>query len=126
MNREIKSESKAAVKKYTDLTYLKSLSKGDDGFVKQMITIFINQTPAAIEQLEKSLISKDFLTLNAVAHKIKPSFSFVGINSLQAKLEELEKNALQQKDINSINILINEIKEVALIAVKELQSENLK
>lgn len=126
MNRETKSENKVTVPKCTDLTYLKSLSKGDNSFVKQMITIFVNQTPSAIEQLEKSLLSKDFVTLKSVAHKMKPSFSFVGVNSLKDKVEELEKNALQPTDINTMNLLINEIKTVALKAVKELQNEDFK
>lgn len=126
MNRATKNENKVAVKKYTDLTYLKSLSKGDESFVKQMITIFVNQTPSAIEQLEKSLLDKDFATLKAVAHKMKPSFSFVGVNSLQEKITELEKNALQPTDINTMDMLINEIKIVALTAVEELQNENFK
>ena len=120
MNKETKD------KKYTDLTYLKNLSKGSDEFVQQMITIFINQTPSAIEQLEKSLINKDYTTLKAVAHKIKPSFSFVGINSLQNKIEKLEENAVQQTNIELMGDLINEIKIVALTAVKELQNEKFK
>lgn len=126
MNREAKNESKVAVKKCTDLTYLKSLSKGDDTFVQQMITIFVNQTPPAVEQLEESLLNKDFVTLKAVAHKMKPSFSFVGVNSLREKVEALEKNAMQPTDISTMDKLIKEIKTVALTAVKELENENLK
>lgn len=109
--------------RYTDLTYLKKLSKGDDDFVKQMISIFISQTPTAIQKMEADLSNKDWGSLRAVAHKMKPSFSFVGVTSLQEKIESIEDNASQGTNANLIADLIAEVKEVSLKAVAELQTE---
>lgn len=111
--------------KYTDLTYLKKLSKGDDDFVKQMISIFINQTPTAIQKMEADLSNKDWTSLRAVAHKMKPSFSFVGVTSLQEKIETIEDNAAQGTNANLIADLIAQVKEVSLKAVAELQTEQI-
>lgn len=108
--------------KYTDLTYLKKLSKGDDDFVKQMISIFINQTPTAIQKMEADLSNRDWASLRAVAHKMKPSFSFVGVTSLQEKIETIEDNAAQGTNPNLIADLIAQVKEVSLKAVAELQT----
>jgi PAS domain S-box-containing protein len=109
--------------RYTDLTYLKKLSKGDDDFVKQMISIFINQTPTAIQKMEADLSNKDWTSLRAVAHKMKPSFSFVGVTSLQEKIETIEDNAEKGTNANLIADMIAQVKEVSLKAVAELQTE---
>ncbi|HSH64590.1 MAG TPA: ATP-binding protein, partial [Bacteroidia bacterium] len=55
MEQNSKTDHEISVQKYTDLTYLKKLSKGDNDFVKQMISIFINQTPTAIQKMEADL-----------------------------------------------------------------------
>jgi CheY-like chemotaxis protein len=122
MEQNSKTDHEISVQKYTDLTYLKKLSKGDNDFVKQMISIFINQTPTAIQKMEADLSNKDWASLKAVAHKMKPSFSFVGVTSLQEKIEIIEDNASQGINANLIADLIAEVKEVSLKAVAELQS----
>ena len=124
MEENQKSDNKINSEKFTDLTYLKKLSKGDDDFVKQMISIFINQTPTAIQKMEADLSNKDWASLRAVAHKMKPSFSFVGVTSLQEKIETIEDNAAEGTNANLIADLIAEVKEVSLKAVAELQTVN--
>lgn len=120
-----KTETKINDDRYTDLTYLKKLSKGDNDFVKQMISIFIDQTPTAIQKMEADLSNKNWASLRAVAHKMKPSFSFVGVTSLQEKIETIEDNAAQGTNANLIANLIAEVKEVSLKAVAELQTEQI-
>jgi CheY-like chemotaxis protein len=120
-----KTETTKSEDRYTDLTYLKKLSKGDNDFVKQMISIFINQTPTAIQKMEADLSNKDWASLRAVAHKMKPSFSFVGVTSLQEKIETIEDNAAQGTNANLIADLIAQVKEVSLKAVAELQTEQI-
>ncbi len=115
-------DSKPDEERCTDLTYLKGLSKGDNEFVKNMISIFIKQTPAAIQKMEADLSNKDWGSLKAVAHKMKPSFSFVGITTLKDKIESIEDNASQGTNPNLIADLIAEVKEVSLKAVAELQT----
>lgn len=122
MEEKSTQDTKINGEKYTDLTYLKKLSKGDDDFVKQMISIFINQTPTAIQKMEADLSNKDWASLRAVAHKMKPSFSFVGVTSLQEKIETIEDNAAQGTNPNLIADLIAQVKEVSLKAVAELQT----
>ncbi len=115
--------NKLKEKKYTDLTYLKTLSKGDTDFVKQMISIFINQTPTAIQKMESDLSNKNWASLRAVAHKMKPSFSFVGVEELQKKIETIETNAAAETNEKLIAELIAQVKEVSLKAVDELKTE---
>ncbi|HET6227646.1 MAG TPA: response regulator [Bacteroidia bacterium] len=124
-DKTIQTEQNKDGQRYTDLTYLKKLSKGDNDFVKQMISIFIDQTPTAIQKMEADLSNKDWASLRAVAHKMKPSFSFVGVTSLQEKIETIEDNAAQGINANLIADLIAQVKEVSLKAVAELQTEKI-
>jgi len=60
-------------KKNTDLTYLKELSNGSNEFIVQMITIFLNETPAAVDKVEQYAKTSNWDALRAAVHKMKPS-----------------------------------------------------
>ncbi|MFI5148443.1 MAG: response regulator [Bacteroidia bacterium] len=106
--------------KFTNLDYLHSLAKGNEGFVKEMIRIFSQQTPEAIRTLKKALDSSDWDTVGAIAHKMKPSFSFMGIHSMKEVIEALERNAKKQVGGNETAVLIKRLESVCNKAILEL------
>ena len=54
---------------------------------------------------------------------MKPSFSFVGVEELQKKIETIETNAAAETNEKLIAELIAQVKEVSLKAVDELKTE---
>lgn len=106
--------------KHLDLTYLIELSDGSDDFIKEMISVFMTETPLDIESLEKHLKSKDWQALSATAHKMKSSVSIMGINDSIDTLKMIEENASQETNLDSLPELITKTKKFCIDAIKEL------
>ena len=73
-----------------DLTKLRKLSRGDETFVRQMIEIFVTQTPVAMEEIRRAMEENDPLTVSKVAHRIKPSITSMGIGQLDGVARDIE------------------------------------
>ena len=109
--------------KHIDLTYLKGLSNGSNEFVNQMITIFMEQTPEMIANMEKHLADKNWQALRGTVHKMKPSISFIGIKELEGVVKEIEDTPDQEKDLDREASLIATIKTICNLAIRELEVE---
>ena len=108
-------------KKHIDLTYLKELSNGSNEFINQMITIFLKETPVAIDNVEKYLSTSNWDALRAAVHKIKPSFSFMGIKELEEVINSVEKYSETKTNLDKIPAMVSKIKSVLKIAIEELE-----
>jgi HPt (histidine-containing phosphotransfer) domain-containing protein len=70
---------------------LRALTPDDpDSFLREIIGIFLDDTPARIADLRKSLASADQSEFTRAAHSIKGSSSNLGANQLRAIAAELE------------------------------------
>ncbi|MBC7916159.1 MAG: Hpt domain-containing protein [Pyrinomonadaceae bacterium] len=85
-----------------DLTYLNEIAGGDAEFMIDMIDIFIEQTPVYTEQLIAAIAEKDWKTVGDLAHKIKPTLSFMGVNHAKEKMAEIENNARAETNLENI------------------------
>ena len=75
-------------KNYLDLLY------GDDfDYAYEMFDIFIENVPEQIELLKSFMKSTNHEQVKKVAHKIKPTFSMVGLTAYQQVCQDIEKAA---------------------------------
>lgn len=109
--------------KYIDLDYLKQISNGSNEFIYQMITVFMEEVPNEIKNLENHLANKDWAALKATAHKMKPSFSFMGVKGLEDNIHAIEKNCAEEKNLEQIPGLIERIKTITEEVIGELEKE---
>ena len=108
---------------HSDLSYLKQLSNGSNEFVNQMITIFITQTPEALDNIDIYLKEKNWKSLKGVAHKMKPSFSFMGIKELEKSILLVEEYCENETQLDQLPELISTIRKVCGLAILELEVE---
>lgn len=85
----MKLEKKCIIMK-TDLSYLLSMSGGDDSLIFEMIEIFNTQVEEMREEMQKLESEGNFDALSKLAHKAKSSVAIMGMNSLSDSLKELE------------------------------------
>lgn len=70
---------------------LRALNPDDgDGFLRDIIGIFLEDTPARIAELRESLTSGDTIRFTRAAHSIKGSASNLGANQLRVIAGDLE------------------------------------
>lgn len=106
-----------------NLTYLKQIAEGNDTFIIEMIEMFLNKTPEALEEMDECFRSKNWQELRMIAHKIKPSYGYFGMSELQSKLAEIEALSEQEKDPAKMAELIQNVSVVSFTAFEELKRE---
>ena len=109
--------------KHTDLTYLKELANGSNQFMNEMLTLFITQTPEALDNMEKHFKNKDWKSLRTVVHKMKPSISFVGLKELEKDIRTIEESAANESGLEQLPPLIAKVIQICKEALVELEAE---
>ncbi|MEL6732613.1 MAG: ATP-binding protein [Bacteroidota bacterium] len=97
--------------KEIDTGYLMELSGGDKEFVKEMMAIFLEQTPIELGHLRKSIERQEWQAISRQAHKLKYPFSSMGRNDLRLVLADVELQAKNEQDIACIQRLFDDLTE---------------
>jgi CheY-like chemotaxis protein len=107
-----------------NLSYLTAHTKSNPKMMQEIILAFLEQTPTLILLIKKSMLEKDWITLNAAVHKMIPSFSIVGMDKTYEKMaKRLQEYALLQEQNSDINQIISHLEDACTIACKELKEE---
>ena len=108
-----------------DLSYLKDISDNDEAFIKEMILSFIENNPVMIEDIKKAAEDKKWREVGNIAHRIKPSIVFMGMNSIKNVVETIEINGLKGKNVDQIPELIARLEATCRQAYEELKHEEV-
>jgi HPt (histidine-containing phosphotransfer) domain-containing protein len=104
-----------------DLSYLKKVSNGDDSFIKEMIKVYLKETPEALKNLETHLENKDWKKFRAVTHKMKPSFSFFGLTTVYDVVNSMEEYSDKETHLTELPEMLEKVKGICCQAISELQ-----
>jgi HPt (histidine-containing phosphotransfer) domain-containing protein len=105
----------------TDLTYLKKVSNGDNDFIKEMIVVYLRETPEALNNLENYLKNKDWKKFKEIIHKMKPSFSFFGLKKLYTTIDSMEEYSDKEIHLDLLPEMIAKVKLTCTKAMAELK-----
>jgi signal transduction histidine kinase/CheY-like chemotaxis protein len=116
-------ENSEIVSKEYNLKNLKSMLDNDEIAITEVVKAFIENTTSNIAIIEESLLNSDKKNIAAISHRMLPM-----IKQLEAKeiiplleqLEECEKTALSDDEMK---IILNKIKEKAILLAALLQKE---
>ena len=75
---------------------LRSLNPEDDSFLRDLIQIYLEDSPQRIAEIEQSLADNDAERLTRAAHSLKGSSANFGATELRAVSEQIEKLGRQQ------------------------------
>ncbi len=106
--------------KIVDLTYLKSMSEGNDELIKEMIDIFKKQIPEFLTEINSFYEQGKFESLGALAHKAKSSVYIMGMSDLAAKLKDFELLAKKGEKQETYPNYIKEFEKSCAAAIDEL------
>lgn len=115
-------EAEPAGKLY-DLTEITLLSRGNNEFVKKMLTIFLGQARLALVTLQESFEKNDISSIKAVSHKIKPALGNLRIDSIKSDILCLEGLNPSDADWASIRKIILKIEQVLNCVITGLENE---
>jgi len=110
---------------YIDLNYLTDLSLGSKDFMEDILNSFIKTTPDSLAKMKESAYKQDWQQVGGIAHKLKTSFSFVGMDRMVEVSKHLQEYGLNAKELDKIPALIEEMISTYAKAELELKQELL-
>jgi PAS domain S-box-containing protein len=113
----------ASVQKFQhiDLNYLEDVSASDKKFIKEMIRLFMKQTPGFIDILQRATQTSDWANIRYMAHKMKATIAMMGIAELQPIIMQLEKYASQESQLAEVATLVKKISAICDEVYEELE-----
>lgn len=120
---EEKAPAAAPTQKLTNLDYLRELSDNNESFFKDFISLFLNNTPGTMAELEKQLSVKNWEGVRQAAHKMKPSLNYLGLKEAQGLAASVEEYALKKENLEKIEGMVTRLKEICNAAYSELEQE---
>lgn len=121
----VEKVSKVKKKKLYDLNYLKKVSDNNVEFIKEMVQTFVNSIPEVLQELEEGLAAKDWDRISRLAHKVKPTFTLIGLDDLKVSIVFIEVNAGKKTELEKVEKLTREFIEQCKIVIPELTQEVL-
>ncbi len=85
-----------------NMDYLLDLSGGNVTLIKEILQLFLKQTPADIDLLSSYIQQHNWEKVYKQAHHIKPTLAYVGANGMRTELQDIESRAKNQEDLDSI------------------------
>jgi HPt (histidine-containing phosphotransfer) domain-containing protein len=85
---------------HIDLSYLEEFSKGDKNFIKEIISISVEQTGDEISNLKSAIEQGAYNQVGRICHKLRSSMGFMGTSpKLIEELKELESSSLKDNKV---------------------------
>lgn len=103
-----------------DLSYLKDVASGSSEFMIEMIDIFLDQTPEYFEKLDQAVKDKEWKTVADIAHKIKPTLIFMGVDVTKHDMGEIERKARNLENLEEIEPQFHAIQQMSTQLFKRL------
>lgn len=103
-----------------DLTYLKDMSGDSAEFIIEMLDLFKAQTPTYVADLGKALADEDWARASSCAHKIKPTFAYVGREDAKDHMQMMERNARELTNIEGLPKAFEELNAFVAVLYRQL------
>ena len=104
-----------------DLSYLREMSGDSTDFMVEMLDAFQKQTPLYMADLETAIALEDWKATSECAHKIKPTFYYVGREDARDHMQIMERNARELIDLQNIPNHFAEAQEFVEILYRQLE-----
>ncbi|GGD43632.1 Hpt domain-containing protein [Muriicola marianensis] len=105
------------------LDKLNEMAEGDDDFVLSVVTVFLEEVPQDLEDLEKAIDTADYENVYKLAHKIKPNVDILGMEQTRAIALEIETLGKDEANMDQIREKFPALKKDIQQVISELQKD---
>jgi len=88
-----------------NLDKINEMADGDEDFINSVISVFLDEVPKDLKDLEQALEQKNHEQVYKLAHKIKPNVDLLGMDQTRERalqIETLGKNEANMSEILEI------------------------
>ena len=109
--------------KLYDLTMIRSVSGGDEVFIRKMILLFIETVPQNVQELVDATGQKNWEQVAKMAHKLKSTIDSMGIRSLHDQIRAVEMQAKNSDQLERMPDMVKQVESVVSVCIQQLRSE---
>ena len=129
-----KPSNGSARHRYTNLNYLKELTKDNAEMISEMLHVYLEETPKLLTTIREGVQKRDWPAVQMAAHSLIPSFYTVGMKKEYAGLAEaLQQHAMRARKggpvaedkMREIEEAAQQVHTVCNHAINELREELL-
>lgn len=107
------------------ISMIENVCQGNHSMIADMLKAFIKQVPVTVKDIKAAYRAKDFQSIYAAAHNIKPNIDILGINSLKENIRQIESCATREKNGNELLHLITVLDTTLFKVVEQLKAKEL-
>jgi HPt (histidine-containing phosphotransfer) domain-containing protein len=104
-----------------DLSYLNQVFQGNTEMINEIISLFLEQVPNYISQMEQLVARDELLALHPLAHKSKSSIAMLGLKRMEEKVLQIEHNSRHRENLEDIPGLVAEVRKECDSAYGQLE-----
>ncbi|MDT7827630.1 Hpt domain-containing protein [Pricia sp. S334] len=105
------------------LDKINEMADGDEDFINSVISVFLEEVPQDLEDLEIALDQKNHRKVYELAHKIKPNVDLLGMEQARASALQMETLAKNEADFAEIAAIFPGLKKDIQQVVAELKTD---
>ena len=109
-----------------NLGYLINVTRGNKKMIHNILGVFTEEIPEELSILTEAIKKTNYVLISNLSHKLKSSFSILGIPVLQKILEEMEALGSLASGIDKIKKLYSRAQVIFARAMEEIKAETSK
>ena len=106
-----------------NLDKIHEMAEGDDEFIKSVVTVFLEEVPTDLIELEGALGLKDYDAVYKLAHKIKPNVDLLGMEQTRSVALQIETFGKKGENREEIERLVPLLKKDIHQVISELKND---
>lgn len=103
-----------------NLSYLRSVSNGNENFITDMVATMKESLPKSINEIREAAVKSDYSKLAKALHKISPSLPMMGLDELKEELVGIQNDLKNKANHNTLSRRVESLCQIILGAVKAL------
>ena len=105
------------------LDKVNEMAEGDQDFVLSVVSVFVEEVPTDLADLESAIAEKNYEQVYKLSHKIKPNVDLLGMEQTRATALELETLGKNEGNMSEIEAKFPLLKKDVEQVVSELQKD---
>ncbi|MBC6611036.1 PAS domain S-box protein [Hymenobacter sp. BT507] len=106
-----------------DLSGIRRLAHGNEGFVKRLVHLFIRTTPPCVREMEEHLEAGNWKLLGSTAHHLKSSLDGMHIRPLHTVIRQLEACQQTPPEVPAATQQVQQVRQITDLVIAQLEQE---
>ncbi len=105
-----------------DLSYLNQIFQGNQAMINNIISLFLEQVPQYIQEMQDCVDRQDLLSLHPLAHKAKSSIAMLGLRNMEKNILHIEHDSKHNTNLEGLPQLVGDVQSECEIVLNQLQT----